>query len=62
MNGIVQGIEEEEIPETMFERPDGSEGVELWPWVNQVGLFSIESSTSWGVFSFSVGSFLSLRQ
>jgi len=35
MNGIVQGIEEEEIPETMFERPDGSEGVELWPWVNQ---------------------------
>ncbi|KAJ3996350.1 Cl-channel protein [Lentinula boryana] len=26
---------EEEIPETMFERSDGSEGVELWPWVNQ---------------------------
>jgi len=35
MSGLVQGIEEEEIPETMFERPDGSEGVELWPWVNQ---------------------------
>ncbi|KAJ3933640.1 MAG: Cl-channel protein [Lentinula lateritia] len=32
---LVQGIEEEEIPETMFERPDGSEGMEIWPWVNQ---------------------------
>lgn len=54
MSGLVQGIEEEEIPETMFERPDGSEGVELWPWVNQVGGFSIlffESSSSQGAGS-----------
>ncbi|KAJ3825344.1 Cl-channel protein [Lentinula raphanica] len=32
---LVQGIEEGEIPETLFERPDASSGVELWPWVNQ---------------------------
>jgi len=35
MGELVQGIEEEEIPETMFERTAGSEGVEVWPWVNQ---------------------------
>ncbi|KIK69286.1 hypothetical protein GYMLUDRAFT_643356 [Collybiopsis luxurians FD-317 M1] len=32
---LVQGIEEEEIPETLFERPENSEGLEMWPWVNQ---------------------------
>ncbi|KAF5380209.1 hypothetical protein D9757_008234 [Collybiopsis confluens] len=32
---LVQGVEEGEIPETLFERPEDSEGVEMWPWVNQ---------------------------
>lgn len=41
---LVQGIEEEEIPETMFERPDGSEGMEIWPWVNQVEFFVVCST------------------
>ncbi|KAJ3762260.1 Cl-channel protein [Lentinula raphanica] len=36
---LVQGIEEGEIPETLFERPDASSGVELWPWVNQIVRF-----------------------